>query len=749
MPSSNVAACVQTYAPASRGASVLYDNGFDPDNSPLDRMAIATETTLSAPDIATVLELAETGDGAATARGERIAESLRLLDADAEIVAAARLFPLLESGELSARTIDKRLGAPMARLCRELVKLSRFGLAPGWEPGQQLGISQADALRKMMLAIVDDVRLVLVRIADQLCRLQVAKTASEEERRHIAIEARDLFAPLANRLGIWQLKWEMEDLVFRFLEPDMYKRIAGWLAERRVDREDYINRVIAELEQRLEGTGVEAEIRGRPKHIYSIYKKMQRKNVGFSHVYDVRAVRVLVASVAQCYAVLGVIHGAWPHIPGEFDDYIATPKGNNYQSLHTAVVGPEKKTLEIQIRTHEMDAHAELGVAAHWKYKEGGGKTDEGFLKKINWLRSLLDAGSDAEDTANETDLIDQMQAEAFEDRVYVLTPGGDIVDLPHGATPLDFAYHVHTDVGHRCRGAKVDGKMVPLTHELTNGNAVEIITGKQAQPSRDWLIPQLGYLKSTRARAKARAWFRKQDHEHNAAQGQTIYEKEVQRLAVVPPHVNDMAKEFGFQGATELYVALGSGDLTSVDLARAIEKRLAPPDLPSPLAPRRRNRPSTAGDGGDGSGIRIEGVGDLLTVMAKCCQPVPPDAIVGYITQGRGITIHREDCANARRMATTSPERLLSVAWAGQEQHRYPVDVTIEAYDRPGLIKDLSTMLSVERVNILSVNTNTDPSTLEARLDLTLEIHSLEELSQVMKRIGQLPNVLAVRRKS
>ncbi|MEO1576832.1 MAG: TGS domain-containing protein, partial [Pseudomonadota bacterium] len=371
---------------------------------------------------------------------------------------------------------------------------------------------------------------------------------------------------------IWQLKWEMEDLVFRFLEPDMYKRIAGWLAERRVDREDYINRVISELDSRLGDGGINAQIRGRPKHIYSIYKKMQRKNVGFSHVYDVRAVRVLVDTVAECYAVLGVIHGAWPHIPGEFDDYIATPKGNNYQSLHTAVVGPEKKTLEIQIRTHEMDAHAELGVAAHWKYKEGGGRTDEGFLKKINWLRSLLDTGGDTDDAGSEGDLIDQMQSEAFEDRVYVLTPGGDIVDLPRGATPLDFAYHVHTDVGHRCRGAKVDGKMVPLTHELTNGNAVEIITAKQPQPSRDWLIPQLGYLKSTRARAKARAWFRKQDHEHNAAQGQIIYDKEVQRLGVETPHINDLAKDFGFQGATELYVALGSGDLTGVDLARAIE---------------------------------------------------------------------------------------------------------------------------------------------------------------------------------
>lgn len=712
----------------------------------LPQRHVNSDPKQTSPDsiLATAAQLAECGDGAATARGERIAELLTMLDADVEIIVAARLFPLLESGELAARDIEKRMGRKMARLCRELVKLSRFGLAKGWEPGQQLGVSQADALRKMLLAIADDVRLVLVRIADQLCRLQTAKSATDNERRHLAIEARDVFAPLANRLGIWQLKWEMEDLVFRFLEPDTYKRIAGWLAERRVDREDYIARVIEIIDGSLNEDGIAAEIRGRPKHIFSIYKKMQRKNVGFSHVYDVRAIRILVDTVAQCYAVLGAIHGRWPHIPGEFDDYIATPKGNNYQSLHTAVVGPEKKTLEIQIRTFEMDAHAELGVAAHWKYKEGGGRTDESFLKKINWLRSILEPSGNDED---QSDLIDQMQSEAFEDRVYVLTPGGDIVDLPFGATPLDFAYHVHTDIGHRCRGAKVGGRMVPLTHALSNGDSVAIITGKTAQPSRDWLIPQLGYLKSSRARAKARAWFRRQDREHNASQGQTIYDKEVQRLNVATPHVSELSKDFGFGSATDLYVALGNGDVSSMDLVRAIEKRLTPPELPPQLAPTRRNR-RTKTDASDSSGVRIEGVGDLLTVIARCCQPVPPDRIIGYITQGRGITIHREDCSNVNRLQASSAERILTVSWAGERQHRYPVDVVIDAYDRPGLLKDLSTMLSVERVNILSVNTLSDPATLQARMHLTLEIEGLEELSRILQRIGQLPNVLAVSRK-
>lgn len=707
---------------------------MSPATTPIDKDAL----------LRAAIELSERDPDAhaAAARGARIGEMLTALNADREIIAAARLFPLLEENHLSAREISKQTTPDMSKLCRELVKLSRFGLAPGWEPGQQLGVSQADALRKMLLAIADDVRLVLVRIADQLCRLQAAKDLPDSERRHIAIEARDVFAPLANRLGIWQLKWEMEDLVFRFLEPDMYKRIASWLAERRVDREDYIARAIAEVDDCLRAGGVKAQIIGRPKHIYSIYKKMQRKNVSFEHVYDVRAVRVLVDSVGECYTALGAIHGRWRHIPGEFDDYIATPKGNNYQSLHTAVVGPQKQTLEIQIRTHEMDAHAELGVAAHWKYKEGG-KTDASFLHKINWLRSILEPGDNAESAG---DLIDEMKSEAFEDRVYVLTPDGDIVDLPAGATPLDFAYHVHTDVGHRCRGAKVNGRMVPLTYKLDNGDRVAIITSKRGQPSRDWLIPQLGYLASSRARAKARSWFRHQDQEHNAIQGQALYEKEVARLGVTTVHVSELAKDFGFSGATELYVALGSGDLNSVELVRAIEKKSAPPTLPPPLAPRKRPASDSLSEG---SGVRIEGVGDLLTVIARCCKPVPPDDIVGYITQGRGITIHRADCVNVTRLRDTAPERLLEVAWSGHANQRYPVDVQIDAYDRPGLLKDLSTLLSIEKVNILSVNTRTDNATLEARMDLTLEIESLEVLSRVLQRIGQLPNVLAVKRKA
>ena len=707
-----------------------------------------TETTLSSDKLthsdAAARLARETGQGdasqhAAVARGERIAGMLVDLHADDEIVAAAWLFPLLESGGLARRDIAKGVSADVATLASELVKLSRFGLPPGWEPSQQLGVSQADALRKMLIAIVEDVRLVLVRIADQLCRMQLAKNASDEERRQLAIETRDVFAPLANRLGIWQIKWELEDLVFRFLEPETYKRIASWLAERRVDRENYIQRVVEEIGECLAEHGIQASVQGRPKHIYSIYKKMQRKGVNFSQLYDVRAVRILVNDVAQCYAALGAVHGRWRHIPGEFDDYIATPKGNDYRSLHTAVIGPEKKTVEIQIRTHEMHAHAELGVAAHWKYKEGG-KSDLSFIKKINWLRSLLEPVSDNE---SGTDLIDRVKGEAFEDRVYALTPSGDIVDLPAGATPLDFAYHVHTDIGHRCRGAKVDGRMVPLTYNLKNGDRVSIITAKEPHPSRDWLVPQLGYLASSRARAKVRVWFRRQNQEHNATQGQAMYEKEVQRLGVNTPHVSEIARELGYQGATDLYAALGSGEVTTTDLSGAINRKVAPPDLPPVLAPNKKARSPSSGD------VRIEGVGDLLTVIGRCCKPVPPDDIVGYITQGRGITLHRDDCANLSRLQADHPERVLEVAWAGDRSQRYPVDLIIEAYDRQGLLKDISTMLSVERVNILAVSTNTDVGTLEARMNLTLEIGGLDELSRVIQRIAQLPNVLAVRRKT
>ncbi|MBT8132309.1 MAG: bifunctional (p)ppGpp synthetase/guanosine-3',5'-bis(diphosphate) 3'-pyrophosphohydrolase, partial [Gammaproteobacteria bacterium] len=602
----------------------------------------------------------------------------------------------------------------------------------------------AETLRKMLLSIIEDVRLILVRLADQLYQLRTAKTAPEQERRLIAVETREIYSPLANKLGVWQLKWELEDLSFRFLEPVTYKKIARLLKERREDREGYIDEVVGILQQEAAALKIAATVEGRPKHIFSIWRKMQRKELDFEHIFDVRAVRVLVDSVADCYAVLGAVHGRWSPVPGEFDDYIATPKENMYRSLHTAVVGPDKKTLEIQIRTHEMHAHAELGVAAHWKYKEGRTRgpsgSDAAFERKIRWVRGLLEPGDDSDSGG---DFIDRFRTDLFEDRVYALTPGGDIMDLPLGATPLDFAYYVHTELGHRCRGAKVSGRIVPLTHHLTNGDKVEIITAKNGTPSRDWLIPQLGYLATPRARSKARSWFRRQDSQHSLEQGKQLLERELSRLGMAEEKVAVLARDLRIGSATDLYVALGSGDLTVADIAAAIQKR---------------NKPTSTGEhelqlrkptGKTDTSIQVEGVGGLMTTFGRCCHPVPPDAIAGYITQGRGVTIHRHTCSNFLRLADRHRERVLEVNWGGASPATYPVNVTIEAHDRKGLIKDISSLLAAEKTNIVGMQTKTDKNTLSAHFELTLEISGLDELSRIMLRIGNLPNIISVRRRT
>ncbi|MEM7284623.1 MAG: TGS domain-containing protein [Pseudomonadota bacterium] len=459
--------------------------------------------------------------------------------------------------------------------------------------------------------------------------------------------------------------------------------------------------------------------------------------MSFQHIFDVRAVRVIVPNIAQCYAVLGVVHGKWTYIPGEFDDYIATPKGNNYQSLHTAVIGPERSTLEIQIRTPEMDSHAELGVAAHWRYKEGGGQ-DAAFDQKLNWLRQILEPTQEERETSS---LIDRFKSEIFEDRVYALTPAGKVVDLPSGATPLDFAYYVHTDLGHRCRGAKVNGRMVQLTHVLENGEQVEIITAKNPQPSRDWLIPQQGYLASPRARAKVRQWFRRQNQEHLLEQGRALLGKELHRHGVEAPHLNALAKKLGYESPTDLHVALGGGDLDVVQLDAAIQELARPQQQQLPPVTRRRAVPKNK------SSVDIDGIGDLLKNFAQCCRPVPPDPISGYITVGRGVSIHRADCKNLLRLRQDNPARVLNVSWRAGEHSTYPVEVVIDAYDRRGLIKDISSLLATEEVNIQTFLSETDSANNTVRIKLTAEVSDLEELSRIVLRIGQLPNIIEVRR--
>jgi GTP pyrophosphokinase len=685
-------------------------------------------------------QLAREGHEAAAARGLSIAALLEEIRAEPEVRAAAVLYPLVDAEAITADAVEKRFGAAMGRRVEELQRLGSFGLPENWRTGHPLPGPQAETLRKMLLAIVADVRLVLVRLADQLDRLQRARDADPERRERVAIETREIFAPLANRLGIWHFKWQMEDLAFRYLEPETYRDIAQYLRQTREDREARIDEVLRMLRGELARAGIRGEVEGRPKHIYSIWRKMQRKHVGIEQVFDISAVRILVESLPECYAVLGQVHSLWPYVPGEFDDYIANPKGNFYRSLHTAVMGPGGEPLEIQIRTREMHEHAELGVAAHWRYKEGG-RGDPAFEQKINWLRQLL---APEEEMQGDRDLLDQLRTEIFEDRVYAFTPAGDVVDLPAGATPLDFAYQVHTSIGHHCRGARVNGRMVQLTQPLKNGDKVEILTAKNAHPSRDWLLPQAGYLVSPRSRSKVRAWFRQQDQDQNRRSGKQTLERELGRLGL-EADLNAVAARFGLGGQEQLWLAIGAGDLTLPAVIAACERETQPtkPAFTEEVQVKARRPAYTE------AAVSISGVGDLMTNFARCCRPLPPESIAGYITQGRGVSIHRSDCKNLLRLQSEHPERLMSVHWGGQANASYPVELEIEAWNRTGLIRDISALLADEKIDINSMTTRTARPTHIATIDITAGIGSLEQLSRLMHRIGRLPNVTSVRRKA
>ena len=675
-------------------------------------------------------------------RASRTADILGAATADEEMIASALLVPLLEAAYLDDVAAAVQFGPEATRMARELVRLDSLTAPRAWASGGALSSHQAESLRKMLLAMASDPRLVLVRLAMQLQKLRNAKDAPPAEREQLALETREIYAPLANRLGVWQFKWELEDLSFRYLDPDNYKRIAGWLAAKRVDRERYIEDVKATIRGELEKADIHAEIAGRPKHIYSIWRKMQRKHLSFDQLYDIRAVRILVEDVAECYAALGIVHSLWPYIPGEFDDYIATPKDNLYRSLHTAVIGPGKLPLEIQIRTREMHEHAELGVAAHWTYKEGGRKPDTAYQQKINWLRQILEP-ADRDNPESEADFLERLRAEIFEDRVYALSPRGEVVDLPRGATPLDFAYHVHTDLGHRCRGAKVNGRMVSLNQVLANGDQVEIVTGKQLSPSRDWLVPSLGYLASPRNRSKVRAWFRKQDEAQNRAQGRQILERELQRLAIHSVTLPELITEFSQPSADALYLAIGEGEINVAQITGAILRRARPQELPSPIA----RKPAVMQKAT--AGVVIDGVGDLLSNFAGCCKPVPPEAIAGYITLGRGVSIHRQDCANMQRLQANTPERVLHVEWGESGERSFAVDVNVRAFDRRGLVRDISGVLADMKINIHAMNTLTNNEDGVADMNVRITVHDLHELGRVLARIQGLPNVLSVRRKN
>jgi GTP pyrophosphokinase len=685
---------------------------------------------------AALLELGT--EEAALESGIEAAELVAGLTQDLELTLATALHWARQHGlAREPQANEARLPAAALQLAASLTRLGELSLPADWSTAHRLDGQQAETLRKMLLAVADDPRLIVARLAEQLVRLRHARELEPEQRQRLALETREILAPLANRLGIWNLKWELEDLSFRYLEPEEYHHIARALAERRVDREHYITEVCALLRGELREAGVAATVQGRPKHIYSIARKMRRKHVGFEALFDVRAVRIVVESIADCYAALGVVHGMWHYIPGEFDDYIATPKDNDYRSIHTAVTGPAAKSLEVQIRSRDMDEQAELGVAAHWRYKEGRGR-DAGYDQKIEWVRRVLDPAQHADVDA---DPIEQLKTELFADRIYAMTPRGQVVDLPRGSTPLDFAYHVHTDLGHRCRGARIDGRIVPLNQPLANGQVVEIITGKQAAPSRDWLSPDQGFLASTRSRAKVRAWFRRIDESDHRRNGREHLERELKRAGAGAELIAPLVRELRAESADDLHRLIGEGEVSAAALAQAIARLRAP--APAPLSPVRTRRAVRPGR----SPVEIEGVGDLPITMARCCSPVPPDAIAGYVTLGRGVTIHQTRCASLQRMRAVKPERVLKVEWALAADSVMPVRIRVQAFDRRGLLRDVSDVMAVEKLSIDGVNSDTDPQDRLATIVMRTAVRDHSQLNRVLQRLSAVPNVLLAER--
>lgn len=620
------------------------------------------------------------------------------------------------------------------------------------------GGRNAEGLRRLLLVMVKDLRVVPVLLARQLALMHAAGRRPEAERRALAQLTRDIHAPLANRLGIWQLKWELEDLAFRHLEPETYQKIARSLDEKRGDRERYIEQVKRELGEALKAQGVEAEVAGRPKHITSIWKKMQKKGVPISELYDLRAVRVMVKDVPSCYAALGVVHALWTPIPSEFDDYIARPKRNDYRSLHTAVVGPEGKTLEVQIRTHDMHAQAELGVAAHWRYKEGrSAPADAALDRKIEWMRRLLDGGRDDADSDHDNGrgLANAFDSELIEDRIYTLTPQGDVIDLPSGATPLDFAYHVHTMVGHRCRGAKVDGRIVPLDYKLRSGERIEILTAKTAEPRRDWLMAANGFLASSRSRDKVRAWFHKLDRARNVQAGREMLEKELRRLSLLQVDLAPMVAKFNVPSVDDLYVLVALGDVGPHQVGRALlDHERSRQDAGAGAESGRgelsrgelaRAPPKSAPKPVSGSAFTVVGVDNMLVQIARCCQPLPGEPIAGYLTRGRGVSVHRADCAAFLRLSAGQPQRVLSVEW-GRTGGGHTANVVVDAVDRRWLLKDLTNLIAQDDAHVLSIQSEGLEGS-RVRLRLRLRVRDHEQLSRLLGRIDSLPGVETVRR--
>ncbi|MDA9556335.1 GTP diphosphokinase [Vibrio sp.] len=683
-------------------------------------------------------------------RGREMIEILVTLSMDKATLVAAQLFPLVSDGAYSKEALRDDYSKEVVKLVEgveEMAAIAQLNVTMANGAASE----QVDNVRRMLLAMVDDFRCVIIKLAERICHLIEVKQAPDSVRRQAAKECNNIYAPLANRLGIGQLKWEIEDYTFRYQHPETYKNVAKKLSERRIVREQYIHEFVDDLTQEMQQSNINAEVSGRPKHIYSIWRKMQKKSLGFDELFDVRAVRIIADKLQDCYAALGVVHTKYKHLPKEFDDYVANPKPNGYQSIHTVVLGPEGKTIEIQIRTKQMHEESELGVAAHWKYKEGG-SSRSAYDEKIVWLRKLIDWQDEMTDSG---EMLDEVRSQVFDDRVYAFTPKGDVVDLPMGATPLDFAYHIHSEVGHRCIGAKVAGRIVPFTHQLSMGDQVEIITAKEPNPSRDWLNPSLGFVNSGRARAKINAWFRKQSRDKNLDAGREILDAELSKINATLKDAERYAlSRFNVNSADELYVGIGSGDLRINQVINHINALVNKPSAEEEdqqaldkLQQREHKAPRQSKPRKDA--VVVEGIDNLMTHLARCCQPIPGDSIKGYITQGRGISVHRSDCEQLSELHALIPERVIDTVWGSGFVGSYVLSLRIEAMERVGLVKDITTLLANEKINIASLKSRTNYRNQVTMMDFDVEVTSVEILNRVMKRMEQIKDVIKVARLS
>ncbi|MBE8595696.1 GTP diphosphokinase [Xenorhabdus sp. BG5] len=683
-------------------------------------------------------------------RGVEMVEILSTLSMDNDSMRAALLFPILNARLLDSETVTETFGKAITNLVHGVMEMDAIRQLKATHTDATCSV-QVDNVRRMLLAMVEDFRCVIIKLAERIAHLREVKDASEDERVLAAKECSNIYAPLANRLGIGQLKWELEDFCFRYLHPDEYKKIARLLHERRIDREQYIEKFVTTLRKYMLKEGVRAEIYGRPKHIYSIWRKMQKKSLAFDELFDVRAVRIVVERLQDCYAALGIVHTHYRHLPDEFDDYVANPKPNGYQSIHTVVLGPNGKTLEIQIRTRQMHDDAELGVAAHWKYKEGTAVTGKSgsYESRIAWLRKLI---AWQEEMADSGEMLDEVRSQVFDDRVYVFTPKGDVIDLPIGSTPLDFAYHIHSDVGHRCIGAKIGGRIVPFSYQLQMGDQIEIITQKQPNPSRDWLNPNLGYVTTSRGRAKIHNWFRKQDRDKNIIAGRQMLDNELAHLGItVKEAEKELIARYNVHTLEEVLAGIGVGDIRIHQLVNFLQSKFnkitAEEEDREALRNLENKTYTPRNTSKDNGHIVVEGVGNLMHHIARCCQPIPGDEIIGFITRGRGISIHRADCDQLAELEASSPERIVDAVWGESYSSGYSLVVRVVANDRSGLLRDITTILANEKINVLGVSSRSDVKQQLATIDMNIEIYNLQVLGRVLAKLNQLSDVIEARR--